>query len=251
MSDELSAAPESLWPQILPQDALRRDGAAVLRRFAAGEAERTAIARGLDLPSLDRLEFDARLAPHGDDGWRLDGEVRAAGAQRCGVTLEPAPFEMVEPVLRLWSPSAPAPSDDDLWEVDATDLLAAADRLDELEELEKLPDPIDLGAVALEAFCLALDPYPRAPSAQFDGASAAPPGVEPLSDEAVRPFAALASLVGGAAPDGTAATSDDAGQESAAAQDPSDDRRQERRQERGQDGRNDDRADDPDEPSPR
>lgn len=216
--DAAAEAPfAALMTRILPSDALRRDGAAVVRAIAADEAERAAIAESLDLPRLDRLAFDAEIASHGDDGWRLDGVLRADGAQRCGVTLEPAPFALEEPVVRLWSPSVAERADHDAWEVDAADLLAASDPLYAVEELERLPDPIDLGVVAIEAFCLALDPYPRAPSAAFDGASAAPPGVEPLSDEAVRPFAALASLVNQAAdpaPEGASPPAEQSGEPS-------------------------------------
>ena len=55
---------------------------------------------------------------------------------------------------------------------------------------------LDLGAAALEELALALDPYPRAgeAEAEIEPVRVAPPGVEPLTDEALRPFAKLAAL---------------------------------------------------------
>ena len=59
---------------------------------------------------------------------------------------------------------------------------------------EPLPEVIDLSEVAAEALALALPEYPRAPGAELGEAVHAAPGVAPLTDAALKPFAGLASL---------------------------------------------------------
>ena len=49
---------------------------------------------------------------------------------------------------------------------------------------------VDLAAPVLEEFVLAIDPYPRAPGAVFEG----PTEDEPEESAAAKPFAALAKL---------------------------------------------------------
>jgi hypothetical protein len=49
-------------------------------------------------------------------------------------------------------------------------------------------------AVLAEALALALPDYPRAPGAELGQAVFAEPGIEPLRDEALRPFAGLAAF---------------------------------------------------------
>ena len=56
------------------------------------------------------------------------------------------------------------------------------------------PTMIDPGAVMFEALALALPDYPRAPNAEVTQTVHAAPGVTPLRDEDLRPFAGLASL---------------------------------------------------------
>ena len=153
---------------------------------AASDAERAAIAGAFDLLSLDSFEIDGVFRREGEEGWRFDGEVRAAFAQRCVVTLEPAPARIAEPVERRWRPGAPDP------------FAAPAAELDVSPDDEDPPEPfrdgVDLGAVALETLALCLDPYPRAEGAEFAPISAMPQGAAPVGDEERKPFAALAAL---------------------------------------------------------
>ncbi|PIP96957.1 MAG: hypothetical protein COW75_09460, partial [Rhodobacterales bacterium CG18_big_fil_WC_8_21_14_2_50_71_9] len=104
--------------------------------------------------------------------------------QVCVVTLEPVDTDFAEPFERFFAPKAR--------------LDEAAGLLDpEGEEtVEALGEAIDLGEIAAEAAALAIDPYPRKPEAAFDGVLTGPPGVAPLTDEAARPFAGLATLKG-------------------------------------------------------
>ena len=103
--------------------------------------------------------------------------------QACVATLEPVPARIDEDLVRGFIPE---------------DAYSATLEEDLDPDAEDAPDTfgtvIDLGATALEALALALDPYPRATEASADPVRTAPPGVEPLTDEALRPFAKLAAL---------------------------------------------------------
>ena len=145
--------------------------------------EAAAIARFLGLEALRSLRFHGELAPSGLEGWRIEGRLRADVVQSCVVTLEPVAQRIEETVTRDYVPEAdyrPAP------EVD----------LD--PEAEDDPDPfgtaIDPGRLALESLALVLDPYPRAPGVPPAEYRAAPPGVSPLTDADLKPFAKLAAL---------------------------------------------------------
>ena len=62
------------------------------------------------------------------------------------------------------------------------------------DDSEPLPEVIDVAAIAIEALTLALPLYPRAPGAALGEAVFADPGVEPLKDVELKPFAGLAAL---------------------------------------------------------
>lgn len=203
--DAEAAASRPALSRIAPPEQLSR-ARPFQQNFETDAAERAAIADFLDLASLDQFSFEAHLTPKGKDGWRLDGEVRAAGAQRCGVTLEPVPFDVAVPAVRVWSPDAGEEDLSQAFEIDvdaATAASWAAGSEDAEADVERLPDPLDLGAVALETLALALDPYPRASGvSDFEPVVAGPPGVAPLTDEAAKPFAGLAALKNGEPDDG-------------------------------------------------
>lgn len=128
-------------------------GAARTYRLTASAEQRASLARRFDLLALDRLE--AELAVRRDTlGIAVTGRVRAAGAQACVVSGEPAPFDLDEDVDVRFSDSATPASGDEV-ELTAPDL--------ELLPLEG--DTLDLGEVAAQSLGLGLDPYPRAPEA--------------------------------------------------------------------------------------
>ena len=62
------------------------------------------------------------------------------------------------------------------------------------DSVEALPDYVDLMDVLGESLALALPDFPRADGARLGEAVFTESGAEPLSDEAVKPFAGLASL---------------------------------------------------------
>ena len=174
--------------RLVTADEVGRSGLTLA--FEAGEAEREALARRLDLLSLGALTAELRFAPadEAEGAIRVTGTVRAALVQRCVVTLEPVPRSVSEPVSALY---APPPAEQPEHEVEV---------LAEGDEAEPLPeDGIDVVALVAEHLALILDPYPRHPDAP-DGPltyAAGEDGPEegmPDDDGGTGPFAALGQL---------------------------------------------------------
>ena len=149
----------------------------------ATEEERAAVAAALGVTEISRLAVDAQLIPAGDGVWRAVGTVTADIVQSCVVTLAPVPSRMAEAFDRMFSRDAEA---DTAIDIDI--------EYDQDDPPEPLGEGVDIGEIAIEALSLGLDPYPRAPGAAFQTIRAAPPGAEPLSPDAAKPFAGLASL---------------------------------------------------------
>lgn len=169
-------APEMSRPQrldrILPGRPLAFDE-------RADAAERAAVARLLGALEVGRLRFSGRIAARPEGGHALAGLLEATVVQACGVSLRPVPQRIREEVRRLWIPGLAAPGP----EVDP-----------DAEEAEPWTARIDLGAIAVEAVALALDPWPRHPDAALDPAAG-----DGAAGEA-GPFAALGGLGGKGGP---------------------------------------------------
>lgn len=159
-------------------DAVRLDriGAGVERRLEPDADARKRIARALDLAELAAFTADLSLQPAGQ-GWRLTGRVVADAVQLCGLTLQPLPVHIEAPLdVRIVEGEA---EDQDDGEIDI-EVDMDEDAADVAEN-----GRIDLGAYAVEALALSLDPYPRAPGAEF---------VQPPEPVEISPFAALSKL---------------------------------------------------------
>ena len=144
-----------------------------------GEA-RGLIAAALGLLDLPALELVGEIRPEGRRDLRLEARLTAQAVQACSVTLGPVPASVDEPVLRRYLSEFESPKGD---EVEITE-----------DESEPLPDVIDVAAVAIEALALALPPWPRAADAELGEAIFAEPGVAPLRQADLNPFAGLAGL---------------------------------------------------------
>ena len=175
-------APEFHRP--LTVESLRESGGGPAAA-QADASERAALARRFGARSVAALEIEAESAPWGPGGWLVRGRARARLEQTCVVTLEPVETAVDEPFERRFAPESRFAEAEALLAPDARD------------ELEALGAEIDLGEIAAETVALALDPYPRKPGAAFEGRVQGPPGAEPLTDEAARPFARLAALRNG------------------------------------------------------
>jgi hypothetical protein len=154
--------------------------------FTAGEAERAALARLAAVLEVAKFEARVDLKKLSPTRFSLTYKLTAQVVQACVVTLEPLTAGIEKafsrelhylPPLRRETPKE-APKE-----------VAIGPEDDEgPEEIASLH--YDLGGPLIEEFLLAIDPYPRAPGAEF----AAP------SDEGDRPenpFAALKVLKSG------------------------------------------------------
>ena len=180
-------------PPLLSRFLALKDLASHAGRTLEGEAsddERAAIAAAFDMIEIQSLTWRVDIRRFGEDGWRLKGEIRARLAQKCVVTLQPVGARLFESFTRDFLPGLNE-FEDAAQDGIAGDLIFD---FDEDDPPEPLGAGIDLGAILLEHFALGVDPYPRVKGVSFAAARAAPPNVEPLSDEAVKPFAALAAL---------------------------------------------------------
>ncbi len=143
----------------------------------ATAAERDAIRDALGIRACETLRARYRILPRGAGAYRLEGRVAANVEQECVVTLEPV-AQRIEADLRVLL--RPAAKHDD--ELDITDPFDD----DEVEEIEA--GTIDVGRIVFEEIASRLDPYPRAPDADFDWKETA------ADDEKENPFAKLAAL---------------------------------------------------------
>ncbi|MEM9640754.1 MAG: DUF177 domain-containing protein [Pseudomonadota bacterium] len=149
----------------------------------ADAAEHARIASLLDLVFLGKLRLHGKMSPVDQEGWRFEGYLGATVTQACVITLQPVKTRLDLEVQRTWLP--PNPTSGHLAEIE----LSAED----LDEVEPLTDPIDLGLLAVEELALALPAYPRAEGVEGSVIEAIPPGAEPIAPRQ-RPFAALAGL---------------------------------------------------------
>ncbi|PKU25564.1 YceD family protein [Telmatospirillum siberiense] len=146
---------------------------------ANGE-ERAALAERYGILSVDSFTAHLRLRRISGERLLLKGRFSADVVQSCVVSLEPVSAHLEEDFSLVYA----ADLDEEDVEVDIG-----------LTE-EDPPEPIeggviDLGEAAAEHLALALDPFPRAPGASFQGGDEPP---EPEPPPKVSPFAALASL---------------------------------------------------------
>lgn len=145
---------------------------------------RAELAQALGIEGIRKLSFAGSLVPIGRRGWRLEGKLGATVVQSCIVTLAPVVTRIDEPVLRQYEPIAADDQPESGSEIE----------MPEDDTIEPLGEVIDAGAAMAEALSLALPPYPRAADAVLERAAFAEPGVEPMSDDDVKPFAGLAGL---------------------------------------------------------
>lgn len=142
---------------------------------------RAALADALGIVAIRKLRLAGKISPAGKRDWLLEAELGATVVQDCVVTLEPVTTRIQEPVLRRYLAEPPQPGSGEV-------------EMPEDDSIEALPQVLDLAEVMAEALALALPAFPRAPGAELGNAVFADPGVTPLTDEAIKPFAGLAGL---------------------------------------------------------
>lgn len=125
------------------------------REIAADAVERTRLAERFGLLALDRLTAILRLKRDRAGLIRVTGRFEAEAVQACVVTLAPVRARLSESFAVAFGPASAK-----LGEAVIVDL----EEEDPAEEL--IDGRIDLGEVVAQQLAVALDPYPRAPSAE-------------------------------------------------------------------------------------
>jgi uncharacterized metal-binding protein YceD (DUF177 family) len=141
---------------------------------------RARIAGRFELLSLDRFNAELTVRRRRDSGWiEVSGSVSAAVVQACVVTTDPVAAEVEAVIHELFDDSGAVDPD----EIDIDPLADTPEPV--------LGDRLDVGEIAVQAFGLALDPYPRATPSTGPMTIVADdgPSVAPSS-----PFAKLAGL---------------------------------------------------------
>ena len=146
--------------------------------LVADDSERSAIAKRLDLASLDRLEAHVCLECAGDIV-RAKGRLLASLDQSCVVTGEPVAAHVDEPFELTFLPEPHSAASEEEIE------LATGD----LDVIFHDGAAIDLGTALADTLALSLDPYPRSA-----GADAALKEAGVMTEDQASPFAVLAKL---------------------------------------------------------
>lgn len=175
----MAAAVTSWWPETVGLAEVARGP--VQRTLVADEAVRRRLAKAFDLSSLDRLEADVTVGPW-LDGAEVESRWRADLVQTCGITLEPVPSRLEGRFTVRVVPAGSAAAPTQASEVEMQ--LQDDDPPDVLES-----DRIDIGHYVVEHLALDIDPFPRAPDAEF---------TQPEPEEPPSPFAVLSRLKGDA-----------------------------------------------------
>lgn len=140
------------------------------------------IAETFELLDLRKVSLTGDLTAEGKDAWRLRAKLGATVVQPCIVTLAPVTTRIDMPVERLFT---------DDWEETVTGEEIEMPEDDTMEPLSRM---IDIMAVLTESLGLALPDYPRADDAALETSTFTAPGVTPMRDEDIKPFAGLAGL---------------------------------------------------------
>jgi uncharacterized metal-binding protein YceD (DUF177 family) len=149
--------------------------------LTAREVDRTRIAKRIGVLEVKSLTAKVHIGPASGGLIEVKGEFKADLVQACVVTLEPVADVIGEVFELLFTRQTPKPK------------LALEVEIDDGDDPPEVlhGDVLDLGEVVVEQLVLAVNPYPRAPGAEFKprliGESEAPIAT-------VSPFAALAKL---------------------------------------------------------
>jgi uncharacterized metal-binding protein YceD (DUF177 family) len=176
---------DSLWllPLKLSQVSALAPGKRLQRHLVADQSERAAVAKLLDIVSIDRLEADVDVAPW-FDGAQIEGRWRADIVQICGVSLDPFPTALSGQFMMRVVPESSALVPQEA----LAEIVIEPDADDPPDVLES--DEIDLAGYVVEHLSLEVDPFPRKPGAVFE---------LPEQPRESSPFDVLRALKGGKA----------------------------------------------------
>lgn len=150
-------------------------------RLVPDEGQLEALADRFDVDVIRKVRFEGTLSPGAGRDWTFKGHLGATVIQPCRVTTDPVTTRIEEDVIRRYTQNYDVPGEEEV-------------EMSDDDALEPLPESIDMGSLLEEHLALTIPAFPRADAADDINLTAAPPGVEPLTVEAVKPFAGLADL---------------------------------------------------------
>ncbi len=172
---------ETEMPRTIKADNVPKKGRTV--PLQPSDEERAAVAKRLDLISLDMLEGHVTVQPEMGREMSVQGTVRAEVTQTCVVSGEPVTTKLEFDLFRMYAEDADpfsglANGEDDVSDPDLED-----------------PDPIidgliDVGEAVIEELALRIPLYPRAEGVEFNDSRYA----IDATDVKENPFSALESL---------------------------------------------------------
>ena len=136
----------------------------------------------MDLRALSKVTIIGQIVAEGGKNWYLSAKVGATAVQTCVITMEDIKTRLDKNISRRYF------ADFESYEV----TLTSEEVLD--DEAEAVPEKIDILKLALETISIGLDDFPRKEGTALEPVLSAPKGVVPLTDDAIKPFAGLASL---------------------------------------------------------
>lgn len=144
--------------------------------------DNASLQQDLGLLALRKLRFTGQIAPMRGAGWELTADLGATAVQPCVVTLDPVTTRIDASLRRRYVPQQDMPA------------AGSETEMPEDDTIELLVESIDLLEILAEALALALPDYPRSDAASLTKTGFAPDGVQPMTDEDTKPFAALHAL---------------------------------------------------------
>ena len=172
----------------LPVNVVRLKSLGEVVKGEADAGMRDELCERLNILAVKSFAIEARVTPWKKNGVRVAGKVTGRVEQACVVTLKPVAEKIDEDfTLTLLPEGSPYARRTDDKETGG-ELIVDPEGEDPPEEF--VGDEIDVGLYAEEFFALALDDYPRADGARFEGHMEDEKGEDPSEN----PFAALAGL---------------------------------------------------------
>lgn len=153
----------------------------IMIEMKADAALRSELAQTYGVTQIRKLSFSGSLRAAGKTDWTLNGHLGATVVQPCVITLDPVVTRIEEDIARHYISDWQDPEDTEV-------------EMPDDDSSEPLGVEIDVMAAITEALSLAIPAYPRADGAELGALLHAEPGVEPLNEDTVRPFAGLAEL---------------------------------------------------------
>ena len=143
--------------------------------------------KSLDLLNIKKVSLVGSLSPLSIYEWSLKAVLKATVKQKCVISFKPVQTIVNETINRTFSPLA-SENTMKMEEDDGTSPVIFDDSLQEFN------DEIDLIDIIFEELTIILPLYPKFEGAELGSYTVSEPGVKPLNDENLKPFAQLSEF---------------------------------------------------------